>query len=357
MLPPKTIFIDTEIFDHYQYNFGSQHLQALVKKFPRGVITLLMPDVTLKEVKRHIVEEAEKIRTGLTKAQEAAFLVTHLPNWPNRKERKELIDKIAINLGVSLDMFMYQLCAVHLGYDGISLEEIVGWYDEKKPPFSIGKPKEFPDAIALAMIVKYAREKDISIAVISNDKDFKHCCEGRSNLSHFSTVDEYIQALDSDDPRIMQLNRCLGSYDFSNFNQAIAKDFEELQFIHSEDDDAEIRDIKVTSTALDALVPLHIGDNQCEITVFVNIAYSAHVRMVDPDSWTSDSETGRVFYHHHLSGMVEDTAHVEGIITCKLKPNTGEIIEVLGFSFNDDLISIDERPWGDDEPLDDNEYQ
>jgi hypothetical protein len=54
MSVPSTIFIDTSIFDETAYNFEAASVEAFRQAIGGANLTLLMPDPTKREIRRHI---------------------------------------------------------------------------------------------------------------------------------------------------------------------------------------------------------------------------------------------------------------------------------------------------------------
>jgi PIN domain len=63
------------------------------------------------------------------------------------------------------------------------------WYHRGRGPFGPKKQKEFPDAIALAAILNFSKREKCSIAVVSQDSDFKRALGDNecTIASHFKT--------------------------------------------------------------------------------------------------------------------------------------------------------------------------
>jgi len=350
MAAPISIFIDTNIFDRYQYDFKSPLLESLVQRTHKHHLSLLMPDATLKEIHRHIEEKCEQIRIGLNLAQKDAPLISKLEAWPDRKQRDEVIKKAIVRTKSELAMFQKSLSSVALDYEGVDVEKVMQWYNDKTPPFSDKKPKEFSDAFALYALMNFQAKANVPVAIISDDDDFQKACElNGENFKYFKTLDDYHKALDENDNLAATLVANLSGYDFPSLADFINEDFADLIFIHAEDDEAIIKDISVIDVAVEGYMLLHIGDRECEISAWMTVNYQARVHMGDPDSVSRDSETRTTFYRHDLSGFIKDSTRLQGIVRCSMNDQSTKIDKIVSFSFIDDIVMVHNRPPEEDE--------
>lgn len=62
----------------------------------------------------------------------------------------------------------------------------MNWYNWQRAPFGEGKKrKEFPDAIVMLAISIYAKKNNVSVAMVSKDKDFEKHALFTMNYSIF----------------------------------------------------------------------------------------------------------------------------------------------------------------------------
>jgi hypothetical protein len=113
---------------------------------------------------------------------------------------------------------------VRLGYLGIDLKEIMEWYHRGRGPFGPKKQKEFPDAIALAAILNFSKREKCSIAVVSQDSDFKRACEIYTELLYFNSLPAFTEAILSGDERLSALKTALEA-DPEKIVEAITNEF------------------------------------------------------------------------------------------------------------------------------------
>ena len=95
MNTPKTIFIDTSIFDKLAYNFRSTKLETIRSLGKKLHLKLLIPDPTEREIKRHIADRSESAVKSLEAAARRAPFLTQLDSWPLKNiEKSRLVYKL-----------------------------------------------------------------------------------------------------------------------------------------------------------------------------------------------------------------------------------------------------------------------
>lgn len=154
---PRTIVVDTNIFDQHEYNFAAQAIQKFIAIAQVKSITILLPDAIEREVRRHINDKSAAAQSALKKARHDAPFLQKWKNWPAPENLKTAKYDIATAYLADWEGFLKNFEVKRPGYDGIDMTQVMDWYDHKQPPFGPGKKeKEFPDAFALASTLAYA---------------------------------------------------------------------------------------------------------------------------------------------------------------------------------------------------------
>jgi hypothetical protein len=118
----------------------------------------------------------------------------------------------------------------------------MGWYEAAEAPFKEGKKrKEFPDALAIAMLGAYAQKEHIYIAVVSADPDFKLACQRFSCLLHFQSLPRLTEVLLSDDERVEKIRAAIEE-NLDVLAEAIFEELGAVSYYH-DDDRVDVRGI------------------------------------------------------------------------------------------------------------------
>lgn len=330
MSAPKAIFIDTSIYEAIKFDFESPTMSALISEIKEQEITLLCPAPINDEIVRHIREHSVSAINSLKSiGKEKAFL-RRLKNWPlNEKFHNELKEELEQATNTSYQEFRQYFKVVDLGYEGVSVETIMQWYDQKSPPFSEGKKSEFPDAFAVEILKLYAREKQSSIAVISKDADFKAVCDTSPELRYYTTLSEYIQSVLEEEAEDRKIEAILDAVTVErhNIEALINKEFSDSEFTIEANWDGEVDNPHITHFGWTMHSFVSFEDSIATINFEAEIQYEADVDYDDLESATYDG--GIAYPHHRIQGTAEEETVISGTLRVKLKQD-GDTFTVQG---------------------------
>jgi predicted nucleic acid-binding protein len=344
MSVPKSLFIDTSIFDQQNYNFGSSAVLPFLAAAEGKGIRLLLPDPTLREVRRHIAERADNVVRALEDARRKAPFLEKSKKWP-------------IPTGFALSWELRQLAmdewkqflrhfhVEELSYEGVSLAEIMNWYDKQHPPFGPKKSKEFPDALAIASLLTFARKEGEPIAVISHDGDFKSACHRFAELLYFPSLPALTEALIASDDRVKKIKALLEAKT-DVLVDAIREDFLTLHFYPAADTSGEADDVAVHEIEFQDVRVVGVGVQECTISFEARVAYSASVKYDDPDRAVVDSPEDLYMRsaRYRYRGSVDDEAVVSGIAKVEMNPEWNDFGKIEFFRLEESEIEVQARP-------------
>jgi len=175
------ISLDTSIFDQFACNLDSPSLEAL-EQFVGSSVQVILTDVVLGEVRSHLAKSATEATARLTMA---------LKDFSrSRRGRRIALKKAAELLEVSADIagevdawmtqYLEQVHAVTLtAGEFVSPDLLLADYLAANPPFENTKAKkaEFPDAIALMELERWAATHQKYVLAVSKDKGWTSFAE------------------------------------------------------------------------------------------------------------------------------------------------------------------------------------
>jgi len=179
------ITMDTSIFDKFGCNLEFKALTA-VEQFKNNDVQFVLSPVTLGEVRKHIAtavsEAAGKAQAGINQFFKAS-------------RSRESVDKVVTALGINLDPFEIANEQISTYLERVGAEEIKEQIESSEllrryfgvlPPFgkSAEKKAEFPDAIALLTLEKWAVKNDTFLLTVSRDDDWEAFAEKSEKLIH-----------------------------------------------------------------------------------------------------------------------------------------------------------------------------
>jgi hypothetical protein len=180
--------IDTSIFSQYQNGIEHGLLQRLAQ-FEASDVDLVLSDVVVREVQRHMVDA---VASGDKALKDAVKLSGKSRNL-NDAARDAIVDGVA--LGETPEQCVNRRWTdfqartglkVAVTADLVSAGDLFTAYFEVKPPFEHKETKkfEFPDAMALQGLEAFAKHSDKLMLVVSADGGWRDFCKQSAWLLH-----------------------------------------------------------------------------------------------------------------------------------------------------------------------------
>jgi len=333
---PSVVFLDTSVFAGQQYNFSSTAFTTFLPIAQKFGLKLLLPDPTEREIKRQISERSKEALLALEQARRRApFLAkwTHFPKNRTDYFTDWEVDRVATN---EWKAFLSQLEVVRLGYQTVSLTEIMNWYDSMIAPFSVKKRKEFPDAFAIAILEAYASQNERHIAVVSEDGDFQAACERFPFLMYFKSLPKLTERFLTDPKEVTGLKNLILA-DLSKFEDAVRETFGKASYMH---DGAEVNVENGTVTGI-TVVDMNIvaiGERECTITFEAKIMAEYLLQRF------LTGEDGEVLEEN---STVNDIDTVNGTAKVIFDAQGKHVTQVPFMEFDDPIIYLTAEPrWG-----------
>lgn len=191
------IFLDTSVYVQESYRFSGTSLRKLAGMSSDDELRLVVPEIIQQEVAYKLRETAEehaaKIRTALD---------SNIIGLIGDKDKKLVgldfqIDqeKLVESILATWERFRVRCNAESIPHANIDLAGVVASYFDARPPFGKGRKRnEFPDAFAVASMVRFAEDNPgRPIYVVSRDNGM---LEAFRNDSRFRCHKELSEVLD-----------------------------------------------------------------------------------------------------------------------------------------------------------------
>ena len=187
-----TITLDTSVFDgnHLRLERG---LLARMTQFNNSRTKFVITDICVNELISHLDDKVRTSKVELEKALDEANEHLFYDGSELNEAKKLLVDSESISDLVHrrVERFLKKTGAeIIVTEDFVSLAEVTERYFKAQPPFSsVGKKKnEFPDAISLLALEKWAREKGETIYAVSQDNDWYKYCESSELIDCYKNL-------------------------------------------------------------------------------------------------------------------------------------------------------------------------
>lgn len=289
------ITIDTSSFGNPSEMSLEYGLPRKLEQFNNSGVTLLITDIVKSELVKHMEKMAIDAQSALKKALNQVGNGWQISNADRQAVKNLLYQE---RTPQSCATGRYQSFAERTGlvqidaHAYVGIDELMQRYFGARPPFSSkkeDKKNEFPDALALISLEKWATENKTQIVVVSRDGDWISFCNESERLI---VVDDFAKALSffhaEASVAANVLTGKLRNGELPNFIRSLKSRIE--QYVDNIDFfaeaassyffDYETHDYGVTSTSLDdlssiQLLPIATTDDyidfEVSVTVIVNV--------------------------------------------------------------------------------------
>ena len=315
MAVPNYIFIDTCIFEQTGFNFESARLKPFRDALDELKLTFVDPDPTFRERTRHLRDRVDEAVRSLEKIEKSLPVITTLEKWPKASSIREW-DILRI-VNKSLEEFLKPMKHIKVGYDGIDMHRVMTWYDQGRAPFGKGKKsKEFPDALAVAILDRYAQTNKCEIAVVSTDEDFERACAERTNLLYFPSLAAYLQVHQGESERV-KIVQAWFEESPEVFDELVADAFVQIDFEIEEGWDGEINDQQVDEINITDFYVVAVADKECTVSFEAEVSFTVRVDFEDENDWDYAYD-GEPIGHPRKRGSISSTDYTSGLAKVKL---------------------------------------
>lgn len=182
--------IDTSIFDQKQHSYHNEPLRSLTQ-FADSRYGFILSSTVVSEITSHYAAKTKSAVSNLEKAVKEVIGSFDLRDRTTGEMVKSLLGE------PDVDAFAKDRVSTFLGDCGatvvddaatVPVAEMIERYFSSQPPFSIKKKSEFPDAIALLAIEKYAQSTRLKCVVVSTDLDWKEFCTDSDELFYHNDL-------------------------------------------------------------------------------------------------------------------------------------------------------------------------
>lgn len=196
------ISIDNATLKGEGYRFY-EGLLAQMRQFKESPVQVIQTDIVHNEATKHIGQELLKARSSITQALRSAN--------KQLKIESEAIESARALLSINGEdhevadtrlkkYYEYIGASVIDSSEYVDLTLLMDMYFETDAPFETGKDKknEFPDAIALLSLEGWARDNDVNVIAVSQDKGWKDYTDDHSE--RITLVSSLAEALETFQP-------------------------------------------------------------------------------------------------------------------------------------------------------------
>ena len=322
---PTHIFIDTCIFKEAGFNLESAKLKPFRDALKELDLTFLDPDPIFRERNRHLRNRVDDAIRSLEKIEKSLPVITSLDKWPKASFFREYEIRKLINK--SLANFLKPMKHIKLGYDGIDMHRLMTWYEQGRAPFGKGKKsKEFPDALAIAILDRYAQSYNCEIAVVSTDTDFERACAERINLLFFPSLAAYLQVLQGESERVTIVQSWFEENPDA-FDEWVEGAFSQIDFEIEEGWDGELTDPELDALGISDFYVVAVADRECTVSFEAEIDFSIYADYEDEEDYEYDWDGPSG--HPRKEESISSIAYTTVLSKIKLNKSGSKVQEII----------------------------
>lgn len=183
----NAVTFDTQTVRTNSFDFDGGLLKLLtqLKDHPTMVV---VSEVISSEILKQLSDHTQQVISTLDSAMKRArdFGVGEFQIPSDRSHARQIAQQ-------RYKKFSDELSALTIPANGVEIKDLLRLYFQNQPPFSNKKKAEFPDAIALLSLEKWAEKNDYRVLAISGDKDWAAFGEHSKRID---VVEDVATALD-----------------------------------------------------------------------------------------------------------------------------------------------------------------
>lgn len=308
-LESRLVFIDTSAYESKNYQFSEHALGKLCNLLESRKLHLLITQITINEIKSHLLAKSEESARAIKKIQKDAMFLRNTPELACHgifeKVNSEDIYKIALD---KFEEFLNKSSAEIVDIKNVDSSIVFKKYFNSEPPFGgTHKKYEFPDAFALEAVSKASKDRGHSLYVVSEDGDMDKYVSASDNLIHLKRIDDLLDLVVRKEDELKEPVKFADSIFFqleANIIESAKDSISESEFYSDAADNFndEIYLIKIESICINKRNIISVSDEHVEYEVDFKVILNAHHSIADYDRspWDPEDKAYMFVFHNHI---------------------------------------------------------
>jgi hypothetical protein len=321
-LESRLVFVDTSAYESKNYQFSEHALGKLCDFLESEKLHLLITQITINEIKAHMLEKSEESARAIKKIQKDAMFLRNTPELACygvfEKVKTDDIYKIALD---KFEEFLDKSSAEIVDIKGVDASIVFDKYFKSEPPFGgANKKSEFPDAFVLEAISKVSKDRGHTLYVISDDSDMEKYADTFDNLIHLKKVDDFIDLVVRKEEELKEPVKFADTI-LEQLEPNLIKRAREVisssEFYSDEANglDDEIYQIDIESICINHKNIIAVTDEYVEYEIYFEVTLEAHYSTADYDRSPWDPED-RIYMFVLRSDIVKKHTEIFSAYVC-----------------------------------------
>lgn len=182
------VYIDASTYRSLQFDWSGRWFSGLADLAKRSLIRVVVTDLTRREVTGLMRETWAETNKAVQKSVVLLRQLGHGPALDALADEEACVAK----MNAGFDAWLRE-CRVFVCKEEADMAIILDDYFARLPPFGGGAKKaEFPDALVMSSLRRWASSFKRSLYVVANDGDLEKCCEPGGPFIFARTVREIL---------------------------------------------------------------------------------------------------------------------------------------------------------------------
>ncbi|PZU26007.1 MULTISPECIES: PIN domain-containing protein [Sphingobacterium] len=347
-LQTRNLIIDTQYFVQNVFDFNRKELVTLRNLIESGSANLYLTDITIAEVRKQIREKLslayDKFDTGDTR------YLKPLPEFKKilQSTRETFVEEVLTRFDEFLEKWQVKI----IESNEVNFLHVHELYSNMKPPFSVAKKKEFPDAFALEAIRMWRDNNKESAYLISKDDDWQRYIKIHKTtvneetasllyLEDISTfIDDVIRKEDEFKDRVKLADNALKTH-WNTIKENILKKLKMHGFESYGLEDEEIVDVYILDCRLLQSDILEVKDSKASYELELDIDLIVKFSAPDYESAYYDKENQEYLNLKNVDIFSKQWMLKDCVIDFTFNDKPKESFKILSLEFDQENFHVD----------------
>lgn len=346
-LETRYVFVDTSMYENKNFQFHQHTLGRFKELCSDHILYLLINSVVDNEVKSHLIEKGQESARHVRDFKKTIKILRNLPEIKHHaifeELKKEDVERLLLEKFESFkDEAVYENIDINLA----SLDTIITKYFGKEAPFSNKKKNEFPDAIILESLQEWAKEKTVSVYVLSVDNDMKLFCQNSGGwLTYIDNLDDFINLVVTTENKLSDLSKFAEEQLESQISELESQLEDLINSIEyttiGYDIDDEIRDCNAYDLVILEKNIIKVDREYAEFSLSIKFTVDAWHDLTDYDRSIWDSEDKKYMFMAKTSRKVQHEVQCNTYILIEFEDALAINTYLSEINIEDSYIELD----------------
>lgn len=337
----KTISIDTSTIIANNYNFEQNGKYVELQKLAKdGYIRILITDIVAKEVEANIIKSTKGIEEKIKKFSNDQRILKNYPPLNDFFNQSHTESDITSSILEKFKRFLKNGKVKVLSSKKVCDENIINAYFDGSAPF---KPKgeiaeksndkrfEFPDAISLSTIEKWADKNKTKVFIVSNDDGWKEKCKDNKFLISTDLAQFIADAQENSKKYFEKKIKCKIQKLIPEITKQLEEHYKDSGEFFIEEYEGEVTATNnyQFSNIQTSLLELNQEEGKVSVWFSANMTVDIDVSYGDTDTASYDSEDKNLIIHNWVETTWDTEIWIEAKVELHIEDDEIDILDVI----------------------------